>query len=102
MRLSYLSLQPYASYENGFVEGRTTYKLSVKYETSKGSIETRLGPDVATRVLAVIADEIVKESQEVAQNLTAEILIQANPPMLTPIGIGTGPNGQVLVPADDL
>ena len=77
MRLSYLSLQPYASYEKGFVAGRTTYKLSVKYETETGAIESRLGPDVATRVLAIIADEIVKESKQVAQELTAEILTHA-------------------------
>ena len=79
MRLTYLSLQPVASYEPQYVPGRTTYKLSVKYETGNGSIESRLGPDIATRILELIADEIVKESKEVAQQLTAEILTAANP-----------------------
>jgi hypothetical protein len=76
MRLSYLSLQPYASYEKGYVDGRTTYKLSVKYDTDNGAIESRLGPDVATRILAIIADELVKESRQVAEKLTSEILTQ--------------------------
>ena len=77
MRLTYLSLQPYASYEKGYVEGDTKYKLSVKYETDNGGIESRLGSDVATRILAIIADEIVKESRQVAQDLTAQILTHA-------------------------
>lgn len=75
--MEYLSLEILRSYEPGYIEGRQQYKGSIKYKTSNGNIEVRVGPETSTRILAIIADELVKESKEMATNLTAEVLTQA-------------------------
>lgn len=77
MNLEYLTIDPVRSYEPGYEAGRNTFKGKIKYNTSNGAVEMRLGPDVATRILAIIADELVKESKEIATTLTAEVLTQA-------------------------
>lgn len=83
MNLDYLTIDPIRSYEAGFDPTRSTFKGKIKYNTSNGAVEMRLGPDVATRILAIIADELVKESKEIATNLTAEVLSQVSLPAPT-------------------
>ena len=51
-----------------------------------------LGPEFTARILALVAEEMVKGSQEIAQKLTAEVFTQA----------ALAPTGQPLIPASDL
>ncbi len=77
MRLNYLSIRPIASYEAGFVEGRNLCVAAVTYAGENGEIKVNLGPEFATRMLALVAEEMVKGSQEIAQKLTAEVITHA-------------------------
>ena len=92
MRLNYMSVRPIASYEPGYVEGQNLFVAAITYAGANGEVKLNLGADFCTRILALVADEMVKGSQEIATKLTAEIITQA----------ALAPNGQTLLPASDL
>ena len=52
------------------------YTGSVEFANEHGTVEINLGPEVAEKILAVVADQLVESSKEIAANLTAEIINQ--------------------------
>ena len=77
MKLEHLSLRPIYSYEAGYDKDRLQYIGEIKYSTTSGAIQCRVGPEAATRIIAIVADELVQESKRIANDLTAEVLTQA-------------------------
>jgi hypothetical protein len=50
------------------------YKGAIKYAGDYGEVSVTLNDETSRRVLAVIADQLVETSREIAQDLTAEII----------------------------
>jgi hypothetical protein len=55
-----------------------TYEGAIKYANERGEISITLNDETSRKVLAVIADQLVETSKQVAKNLTADV-ITANP-----------------------
>jgi hypothetical protein len=53
-------------------------KGEITYQGENGSIKVLLNPDHCAKILSIVADAMVKTSQDIANNLTAEI-INASP-----------------------
>ena len=75
MKLEHMHIRPFYSYEEGFKEGY--YRGEVKFSGTHGTVLINLTPAVAGRILAVVADDLVAASQEIATQLTAEVFDHA-------------------------
>lgn len=66
--------------EYGTFEGR--YTGTVHFAGEYGGVDIVLTPDMSDKVLHICADAMVAQVKEVAENLTAAVIIQANTPAL--------------------
>ena len=74
MKLSYLSVSPIVPYMAGYIDGENRYNVVVKYDGKHGDITLKLGSEFAARMLALVAEELVAGSKEIAQRLTSETI----------------------------
>lgn len=75
MKLEHMHIRPFYSYEEGFKEG--FYRGEIKFTGTNGTVMINLTPAVAGRILAVVADDLVVASREIATQLTAEVFDHA-------------------------
>jgi hypothetical protein len=75
MKLDYINILKVASYEPGYKENQ--YRAQVKYSNQHGNVELQLTPELTDKILAIVADDLVKASREVAETLTSRTIIQA-------------------------
>lgn len=75
MKLESLSISPVSSWEPNYKED--SYKGRIKYVGQHGAIEINLTPEFTKKLIAIIAEDLVVASKEVANNLTADVLNHA-------------------------
>ena len=75
MKIQSLSISEWNSYEPNYRPG--AYKCTIRYKGNSGEVQVNLTPDLTQRVMAVIAEELVAASKEIANDLTKEIIEHA-------------------------
>jgi hypothetical protein len=75
MKIASLNISERQTYEPGYRPN--AYKATIKYKGNYGEVTVNLTPDLTTKVMRVIADELVAASKEIANDLTKEIIEHA-------------------------
>ena len=58
-------------------EDEIQYEGEIEYAGSAGKVTINLTDQVSRKILAVVADQLVESSKQVAHNLTAEVIANA-------------------------
>ena len=66
----------------GYGPNAGRYEGDCHFSGQYGSVGIVLSPDVSDAILKLCADALVKNSREVAENMTAQIIEQSNAPAL--------------------
>lgn len=74
MKMTYLMIQEMRSYAPGYKPG--SYVGEITYEHQTGSVKLNLTPELSTKILAIVAEDLTAASKEVALNLTSAVITQ--------------------------
>lgn len=80
MRLEYISLTRVSWDHEGFKVG--DYRGTVKFVSQTGETGLKLGPEFSTKILQIVAAELVAESRRLAENLTVACVEAEQTPAL--------------------
>jgi hypothetical protein len=69
--------QGYYGGYSGAPKAETPYDCTIEIYGQSGKVELNLSPELTTRLMAIIGDEVVASSKRTAEAMTAEIITVA-------------------------
>ena len=66
--------QGYYGGYSGAPKAETPYDCTIEIYGQSGKVELNLSPELTTRLMAIIGDEVVASSKRTAEAMTAEII----------------------------